>query len=394
MLIRDSAQAVAREKTREGFLRVRARIGRVGIHDYKARELGAPPDLAPEAVVRVYRPPDAVFDKASMASFADVPVTRDHPPAMVDAANWKRYAVGHTGPSVVRDGDHLATDLVITDAEAVARAESGAELSNGYWADFVFGHGLTPQGEPYDAIQQNIRGNHIALVDHGRCGPTCRIDPAAPPSKPGPDPSRPAEEAGRDAAHDGAGPSCNCTPSPTGEASMSEISLVTIDGIAIETTPQGAAALRRLEAALAESRTAHRRDIEARDGEIAGLRARLPSEAILDRLVAERSAVIEAACRVMGQGFDASGKSTAVIRRMAVAKVLGAERVQDRSDDYVTAAFDMLGTDNLPSGLAGHPLAAHLAADRNAADAVRQTALAARDTFLSQAWKGETTGAA
>ena len=179
MLLCDSAQTVSRERTPEGFLRIRARIARVGVHDYKAGEIGGPPGASPDKIVRVYRPVGAVFDPASMASFAAKPVTLDHPPAMVDSANWKRFAVGHSGAAVSREGDHLAADLIITDAAAVARAEAGAELSNGYWADFVFTPGWTSSGEPYDAVQRNIRGNHIALVDSGRCGPSCRLDGAA-----------------------------------------------------------------------------------------------------------------------------------------------------------------------------------------------------------------------
>ena len=180
MFISDAAAATSREVTPEGFLRVRARIGRTGLHSYRAAELGMPEGFSPEAPVRVWRPPDEVFDPASLASFAGKPVTDDHPPVMVDARNWKRYAIGHCGPAVEREGDHLVTDLLIADAGAAARAQAGAELSNGYHADFVFEPGLTPEGEAYDAIQRNIRGNHVALVDAGRCGGTCRIADAEP----------------------------------------------------------------------------------------------------------------------------------------------------------------------------------------------------------------------
>lgn len=180
MFIRDAAAATSHDVTPEGFLRVRARIGRAGLHDYRAEELGNPAGFRPGQTVRVYRPPEEVFDPASMASFQAKPVTDDHPPQMVDARNWKRYAIGHSGQAVSRDGDHLATDLLIADAEAAGRALGGAELSNGYHADFVFGAGTTPDGDPFDAVQRNIRGNHIALVDAGRCGGSCRIgDPSA-----------------------------------------------------------------------------------------------------------------------------------------------------------------------------------------------------------------------
>ena len=181
MFICDAAAATSREVTPEGFLRVRARIGRSGLHSYRAAELGLPPGFAPDAILRVWRPAEEVFDLASMASFRGKPVTDEHPPVMVDAANWKRYAIGHCGPDVSRDeDDHLVTDLLIADAGAAGRALAGAELSNGYHADFHFEPGTTPDGEAYDAVQRNIRGNHVALVNAGRCGDTCRVGDAAP----------------------------------------------------------------------------------------------------------------------------------------------------------------------------------------------------------------------
>ena len=177
MLVHDRATPLARRRTPEGFLEMRARIGRAGLHDYRAGEVGGPPGAAPDAPVRVYRPPAQVFDPASMESFAGKAVTLDHPPAMVDSGNWRDHAVGHSGQGVVRDGDHVAADLFIADAAAVAKAEAGAELSNGYWADFDFTPGVTPEGERYDAVQRNIRGNHIAIVDKGRCGASCSVPP-------------------------------------------------------------------------------------------------------------------------------------------------------------------------------------------------------------------------
>ena len=35
--------------------------------------------------------------------------------------------------------------------------------------------GIDPDGNPYDLIQREIRGNHLAVVEFGRAGPTCRI---------------------------------------------------------------------------------------------------------------------------------------------------------------------------------------------------------------------------
>ena len=340
MLIHDTAAAMSRLVTPEGFLRVRARIGRTGVHLYRAAELGVTDASDPNRAIRVYRPPDAVFDAHAMASFAAKPVTDDHPPSLVDATNWKRYAVGQSGAEVTREGDHLVTDLLITDADAVQRAEAGAQLSNGYLADFDFTPGETPEGEAYDAVQSNIRGNHIALVDAGRCGETCRIGDTATVAD------------------------CGCgsmAPAPT---------TVTIDGIAIEATAESAAALDRL-----------RRAVEAKDGAIAALMARISDEAALDARVVERTAVIDAARAMLGPRFSAEAMSTAAIRREVVTRYLGTP-LDGRSDAYVEAAFDTLRA----SRPAPNPLATHLA---TGATSTRESARHDRDRFLTDAWKGD-----
>jgi hypothetical protein len=80
----------------------------------------------------------------------------------------------------MRDGDHLAFDLMLTDATAIAKVEAGKrELSNGYEAGIEFGSFKAADGTECQARQTSIRGNHIALVDAGRAGPSCRIGDAA-----------------------------------------------------------------------------------------------------------------------------------------------------------------------------------------------------------------------
>ncbi len=337
MLIHDFAVATSRTVTPEGFLRVRARIGRTGVHLYRAAELGTPVGYAPDDAIRVLRTPDEVFGDAAMASFAGKPVTDGHPPTMVDATNWKRYAVGQSGADVVRDGDHLATDLLITDIAAVKRVEAGALLSNGYLADFEFTPGTTAAGEAYDAVQSNIRGNHIALVDAGRCGESCRIDDAAVQD-------------------------CGCG---TG------LVLLELDGIELQVGSDAVAGAEAL-----------RRKIEARDGTIAALTARLSDTTVLDELVADRAAVLERARLTLGAAFAPKGLSTGAIRRAVVAKALGTD-LTGRSDAYVGAAFDALGV----ADPALNPLATHLAAfnPRQHGESARRD----RDQFLTHAWKGD-----
>jgi hypothetical protein len=65
------------------------------------------------------------------------------------------------------------------DKATIADVEGGKrELSNGYASLIDFTPGETVNGQHYDAVQRQIRGNHVAVVDKGRAGPMCRIGDA------------------------------------------------------------------------------------------------------------------------------------------------------------------------------------------------------------------------
>jgi len=149
-----------------GFVRAEGYLTRSGIFVYRN---------AQGKTVRELRPPEEVMHADSLASFGLMPVTNEHPSELLTADNAKQYAVGSVSESVVPEGDKVRAVLMITDASAIEALDAGkSELSCGYTADVVQEAGVW-QGQPYDAVQRNIRGNHVALVDAGRAGPTCSI---------------------------------------------------------------------------------------------------------------------------------------------------------------------------------------------------------------------------
>lgn len=149
-----------------GFVRAEGYLTRSGIFVYRDGQGNT---------VRELRPPEEVMHPEALASFSLVPVTNDHPSELLTADNAKQYAVGSVSESVVPEGDKVRASLMITDAAAIEALNAGkSELSCGYTADVVLEAGVW-QGQPYDAIQRNIRGNHVALVDAGRAGPACSI---------------------------------------------------------------------------------------------------------------------------------------------------------------------------------------------------------------------------
>lgn len=160
----DSGELAAPVRLPNGFLKAEGRISRTGIQEYSNPGGGMHREL---------RLPEEVFSPESMASFHLVPVTNTHPSGLLTAQDAKRYSVGSVGENVRRDGDFLAASMMITDADAIVCAELGrSELSCGYGCelDATQHENLIAEWGPYDFIQRNIRGNHVALVDEARAG--------------------------------------------------------------------------------------------------------------------------------------------------------------------------------------------------------------------------------
>ncbi|CAB3909091.1 hypothetical protein LMG26842_05769 [Achromobacter dolens] len=169
------------ELTNEGFLLCRdVPIARIGELLYADGEV--PVEATPDGLIKINRSPEEVFRPETIASFEGKPVTLDHPSDFVTPETWRQLAVGTV--QNVRQGqgienDYLFADLLITDAQAIEDIRSGLrEVSCGYEADYE-------QVEPGRGEQRNIIGNHVALVERGRCGPRCAIGDKEPQMKQG-----------------------------------------------------------------------------------------------------------------------------------------------------------------------------------------------------------------
>jgi len=180
MYFADSLTLDAPRPLQGGYLAVRAKAARVGTYDYAGSEVDPTNahGLRDAAVVKVLRDEATVFDQKAVRSFIGKPITDDHPLAAVTADNHRSLARG-TIMGAIRDGDHLAFDLLLTDADAIAKVQAGKrELSNGYSAALEFGDFTAPDGSKCQARQTSIVGNHVAIVDRGRAGPSCAIKDA------------------------------------------------------------------------------------------------------------------------------------------------------------------------------------------------------------------------
>lgn len=175
---------MAVERTPEGYLRIPAAIARHGMYDYYAAELrswGVPLEdhIPDEAILKVYRDAKEVFDKSSMESFANKPLTRNHPGELVSPDTVKRDMIGMSLSPVraLPNGDDIGVDVQIMSRDGIRDYENGVrELSAGYQSTLVMDSGRAPDGQPYDMRQTQIIGNHIALVKRGRAGSARLLD--------------------------------------------------------------------------------------------------------------------------------------------------------------------------------------------------------------------------
>lgn len=164
----DFAPITRSETTPEGYLRVWCKAARTGTQLYRR---------ADGSQVREYRPPEEVGNPEALATFGMTPVTYEHPPALLDSDNTKKFQIGYSGSQVRYNDGFVEVALVITDKDSISRIQKGdaREVSAGYKVDFDPTPGITPEGESYDGVQRNIRVNHIAVVPRGRAGPEVRL---------------------------------------------------------------------------------------------------------------------------------------------------------------------------------------------------------------------------
>lgn len=320
-------------KREGGYLVADARVARTGIQVYNGSEVGRP-DMD---TVRVYRAADEVFSKASMASFANIPVTNDHPSVPVTADNWSQYAKGQTDGDIARDGERLRVPLMVSDAATIAQVEAGKkELSAGYTCDLDWLGGVTPDGQLYDAAQKNIRANHVAIVAAGRAGSEIRIGDGT-------------NDGGKERTSWGVAPINHVDHNE--ETPMSNLQTVVLGDKAVSVDPAHVAIIDAFKAdsakALTDQKAAHDKvvaDMQAadakKDAEIADLKTKVLSDADLDKRVQDRAALV-ADAQAIAPDVKTAGLSDADIRKAVVTAVRGDE-MADKSAAYIDAAFDIV----------------------------------------------------
>ena len=153
-------------------------ISKVGVFPYSGAQIGHP-DLDPDKIYMVYRPETELSSEDTLNSFRLLPFTDEH--AMLGSSAdglmpaEKKGIHGTIGEDVYFEDGYLKANLKIFSEEVNDLIKNGKkELSIGYRCMYDIQSGVY-DGQPYDAIQRQIRGNHVALVEEGRSGPDVAV---------------------------------------------------------------------------------------------------------------------------------------------------------------------------------------------------------------------------
>jgi hypothetical protein len=296
-----------------GFLTAPVVLSRTGIQYYFGYELGIQ-DRASEKI-GVYRPLEEVRNIDSVNTFVNLVVTDDHPLGPITVDNVKELQKGSASDIKFKDGV-LTGVITITDKDLISKIKDGKiEVSVGYSQELVEEKGVY-DGEAYEFKQTNIRANHLAVVGTGRCGPTCKI---------------------------------------TIDHKKEQNMIVIIDGIEfVVDNPQLAQAIKKMQDTYKSTILAKDQEMEKKEEEMEELKkekdkAQAKSDALqkdhlndeeINKLVHERASLLAQAREILGDKMPTCD-CPREIKIAVIDSVYSGIDVKDKSDDYISAFFDM-----------------------------------------------------
>lgn len=156
-------------------------ITKVGVFDYLGASLPGAPD--PGRMYRVYRPASELGSPEFLDSLRLIPWIDEHeflgPSDAGLTPPESKGVAGVVGERATFDG-HMVRANVKVFSERLAKLldpanpEGKRELSLGYRCRYDWTPGAF-NGQTYDAVQRDLRGNHLALVREGRMGPDVAV---------------------------------------------------------------------------------------------------------------------------------------------------------------------------------------------------------------------------
>ena len=302
--------------------------------------------------------PEEILSDSTVSSANSKPVTDGHH-GLVTKDNSHDLMKGFTASNGHVEGNMLYNDITITDPNLISQIKNGSkrELSIGFETQMDPTSG-TYNGAKYDAVQRNIRINHVAVVPKGRAGHEVRL---IGDSAEAVDQVEPSEEKGN----------------------QMETRVVRADGQNITVAADDVEKITKLDADNS-AKAKQIADLDAQIKKLQSEKAQLQgdadasakkadeAQAKADSLEADNKKIkekfdkykadgvekklelIDKVKSFVGDEYDYHGKSDRDMKIDAVKAIKGdSVDFTDKSDTYVQAAFDMLEKPKKVSGYAG-----------------------------------------
>lgn len=148
-------------------------VSKEGVFPYLGKSIS--PALDAEKIYNVYRPFSELANPDTLKSFDGIPFIEDHEMLGTGFTPTDRRTPQGILMNPRAESGMIVGDLkIFSDALKNSISSGKKELSLGYKCNYRLERGMW-NGHPYDAIQTNVRGNHIALVERGRMGSDVKV---------------------------------------------------------------------------------------------------------------------------------------------------------------------------------------------------------------------------
>ena len=165
---------MAKVKDNNGFWEIKHNpISKVGVFPYMGRSISD--ECEPDKVYYVYRPATTLAQSVDTWDNPPKPFINDHEMLGEGFSKIDDRPVQGVIHNPVFEDDVLYADISVYSESLKDKIENGKkELSLGYFCKYKKEKGVY-KGQTYDYIQEDMVGNHIALVDNGRCGSDVKV---------------------------------------------------------------------------------------------------------------------------------------------------------------------------------------------------------------------------
>ena len=148
-------------------------ISKVGVFPYMGRSISD--ECEPDKIYYVYRSADTLEKSVPTWDNPPKPFINDHEMLGEGFSKVDDRPVQGVIHNPVFEDDILYADISVYSESLKDKIENGKkELSLGYFCKYRKEKGIY-KGQAYDYVQEDMVGNHIALVDNGRCGSEVRV---------------------------------------------------------------------------------------------------------------------------------------------------------------------------------------------------------------------------